>query len=42
VDGSLATPLDRAVLRGARRTPAVSRAMVRLGHAIERRRAQAR
>jgi class 3 adenylate cyclase/pimeloyl-ACP methyl ester carboxylesterase len=42
VDGSLATALDRAVLSGVRRAPAVSRAMVRLGNAIERRRAQAR
>jgi class 3 adenylate cyclase len=39
---SLGTALDRAVLRGARKAPRVGRAVVRLGNAIERRRAKAR
>ncbi|HEX7716166.1 MAG TPA: adenylate/guanylate cyclase domain-containing protein, partial [Marmoricola sp.] len=42
VEASLATPLDRAVLRGARRAPGISRAAVRLGNALQRRLAAAR
>ncbi len=40
LEQSLATPLDRAVLRGARSAPGISRAAVRLGNAVQRRRSR--
>jgi class 3 adenylate cyclase len=40
-EGSLATPLDRAALRTARAAPAVVRAALRVGNAVERYRARA-
>jgi class 3 adenylate cyclase/pimeloyl-ACP methyl ester carboxylesterase len=41
-EDSMATALDRAVLEGARRAPGVGRAALRLGNAIQRRRARVR
>jgi class 3 adenylate cyclase len=41
VEASLQTPLDKLALTSARRTPALSRAAVRVGNALQRRRARA-
>ncbi len=40
-ENSMQTPMDKLALQAARRTPALTRAALRLGNAIERRRARA-
>ena len=39
-EASMQTPMDKMVLQAARRTPGLARAAVRLGNAVERRRAR--
>ena len=41
-EASMQTPLDKIALQAARRTPSLARAAVRLGNAVERRRARRR